>query len=190
MIGFKVRMGLHGRVKWRDISLSEQSTLHDLAQRILETYDDLADDDFHPDDQTHLYGFWLKGEPWQKDALVYWHPEANEVPKANKTRLDALNFLLEQEFLFLFDFGAERLFVLKVSSLYNQKERKNGNSKNDRAYNKPTNTSNHSGDTYYYDLCHPPQVSPIIRRNEEIFSPFSLECPHLYDGTTNTFSIV
>jgi len=114
MIHFKVRMGLHGRVKWRELQLSEQSTLHDLALRILNSYQDQSDNDFHPDDPTHLYGFWLKGKPWDSDALVYWHPEADGLPKANRIELSTLNLSPGQKFLFLFDFGAEWPFVVKV----------------------------------------------------------------------------
>lgn len=65
-----------GERGWRSFSLPSASSLADVAKTILSLYADEADQDFHPDDPTHLYGFWLSGKPWQKDALVYWHPEA------------------------------------------------------------------------------------------------------------------
>lgn len=112
---FKVWLPGTYRTLWRRIWISQTASLHDLANCILDAFGF---------DHDHLYAFFLKGKPWSKHALAYWHPsEAKHHPlldrpwgppkvSADKVDLSGLK-LPKPRFTFLYDFGDEWRFQVK-----------------------------------------------------------------------------
>lgn len=94
------------RQLWRRIRISASSTLHALHESIQEAYN-FADD--------HLYAFFMGKKAWQGQA--YWGPHSDERPRADKTKLSSLDLEKGQSFLYLFDFGDEWLFKVKVEKV-------------------------------------------------------------------------
>ncbi len=94
------------RSLWRRIRISASSTLHALHESIQEAYN-FADD--------HLYAFFMGKKAWQGQA--YWGPHSDERPRADKTKLSSLYLEKGQSFLYLFDFGDEWLFKVKVEKV-------------------------------------------------------------------------
>ncbi len=90
---------------WRKIWVEpDDNTLHDLANLIVDAFDF---------DHDHLYEFILSKQ------VSFFHPEAVETdgPKrmrADKLRLSQLNLELKQRFTFLYDFGDEWHFQVRV----------------------------------------------------------------------------
>ena len=97
---FKVSLG---RGCWRTIKLSAAHTLqhlHDAIQEAFGFWDD------------HLFAFFMDGKPWSRD--VYWDKREGSKPTADKAVLGKLGLSAGQKFLYLFDFGDEWRFTVKV----------------------------------------------------------------------------
>jgi len=110
MITFKVWIPGQGRRVWKHIHIPESETLDVLATAIIDAYDDLDDD------PTHLYQFYFSKRPWDPDQTTFVHPAADGM-KADKIKLSHLRLSPSQTFNFLYDFGAERRFKVKVESV-------------------------------------------------------------------------
>ncbi|OPX87216.1 MAG: Plasmid pRiA4b ORF-3-like protein [Pelotomaculum sp. PtaB.Bin104] len=92
---------------WRRIRLSALNTLDHLHEAIQEAFG-FADD--------HLYAFFMDGRPWSSD--VFWCRGGDEPPPyADKAMISALGLKRGQRFLYLFDFGDEWKFEVKVEEI-------------------------------------------------------------------------
>lgn len=97
---------------WRVIEASGQNTLNDLHWGI--------QDAFHLDND-HLYAFFLNNRPWDKH-FEYGGPNANAPHVASRTPLNSLPLCLNKRFLYIFDFGNELRFTVKVTGKGESKE--------------------------------------------------------------------
>ncbi|OPY59232.1 MAG: Plasmid pRiA4b ORF-3-like protein [Pelotomaculum sp. PtaU1.Bin035] len=94
------------RRAWRRIRISASNTLqhlHEAIQDAFEFYDD------------HLYAFFMDGQPWSSNA--YWSRGDNQPPYADKAVIGRLGFVRGQRFLYLFDFGDEWKFDVRVEEI-------------------------------------------------------------------------
>lgn len=88
---------------WRVIEIPADRTLDDLHAAIQHA----VDFDFD-----HLYSFFLSGRAWDEDS-EYASPGA-EGRSAARVRLRDLNLRVNQRFLYLFDYGDEHRFEVKL----------------------------------------------------------------------------
>lgn len=66
----------------------------------------------------HLYGFWLSGRFWDRDAVMYTPPfEPDPDDRPTDTRLDDLGLEAGQKIAYVFDFGDEWRVRLSVSGI-------------------------------------------------------------------------
>lgn len=103
---FKVSLG-HGC--WRTIKLSTAHTLqhlHDSIQKAFGFWDD------------HLFAFFMDGKPWSRD--VYWDKREGSKPTADKVVIGKLGLSAGKQFLYLFDFGDEWRFTVKVEKFVHE----------------------------------------------------------------------
>lgn len=100
---FKVSLN---RRTWRRIKISASNTLqhlHEAIQDAFKFYDD------------HLYAFFMDGKPWSRNA--YWSRGEDQPPYADKAVIGRLGFVRGQRFLYLFDFGDEWKFDVRVEEI-------------------------------------------------------------------------
>jgi len=97
---FKVSVG---KGIWRKIAISGESTLEDLHVAIQNA--------FHFD-FGHLYAFFMDGEPWSHDAI--YAPGCEEGPYVDEIRIGELELSVGEQFLYLFDFGDEWDFEVRL----------------------------------------------------------------------------
>jgi hypothetical protein len=77
-----------------------------------------------------MYAFFMDNKPYSKDRKMEYHcePEGemeffNEgKPNSTNTRLKDLNLKKKQKFLFVFDFGDDHMFSIKVEDFSEAKE--------------------------------------------------------------------
>ncbi|MCL4441526.1 MAG: plasmid pRiA4b ORF-3 family protein [Firmicutes bacterium] len=103
---FKVSLG-HGC--WRTIKLSTAHSLqhlHDSIQKAFGFWDD------------HLFAFFMDGKPWSRD--VYWDKREGSKPTADKVMIGKLGLSAGKQFLYLFDFGDEWRFTVKVEKFVHE----------------------------------------------------------------------
>ncbi len=100
---FKVSLD---RGVWRRIEMSASNTLHHLHQSILDAFD--FDDD-------HLYAFFMDGKPWSQNA--YWDKRDGQKPRADQAVIGKIGLEKGQSLLYLFDFGFEWRFKVKVEDI-------------------------------------------------------------------------
>lgn len=94
------------RLTWRRIRISAANTLHHLHEAIQDAFD------FYDD---HLYAFFMDGQLWSKNA--YWSREGEQPPYADKAVIGQLGLTRGQNFLYLFDFGDEWKFDVRVEEI-------------------------------------------------------------------------
>ncbi len=91
------------------ITLGGQHTLADLHNGIQDAFDFDAD---------HLYSFFMSGQPWDRATEYAAARSASLHEKlAGKTRLRDLGLKAGQTFLYLFDYGDEHLFGVRVERI-------------------------------------------------------------------------
>jgi len=88
---------------WRKIAISSEHTLEDLHFVIQSAFSF---------DSDHLYGFFMDGKKWSHDA--FYASESNEGPYADEVRIGDLELFVGKKFLYLFDFGDEWHFWVKL----------------------------------------------------------------------------
>lgn len=98
----------YSRDSWRIIKLPGVCTMHDLHNEIVAAY--AFDDD-------HLYSFFMDKKKWSNHCIVSpddysWHPDAS------KSRIDSIGLLEKQQFLYLFDYGEEWTFHVRLEEIY------------------------------------------------------------------------
>jgi hypothetical protein len=91
---------------WRRIRISATNTLQHLHEAIQDAFD------FYDD---HLYAFFMDGQPWSRDA--YWSRGDDQPPYADKAVIGRLELERGQRFLYLFDFGDEWKFEVRVEEI-------------------------------------------------------------------------
>ncbi|MEX2644906.1 MAG: plasmid pRiA4b ORF-3 family protein [Gaiellaceae bacterium] len=69
-------------------------------------------------DNDHLYGFWLSGRFWDRDAVMYTPPfEPDPDDRSTDTRLDELGLEAGQKIAYVFDFGDDWRVRLSVAGI-------------------------------------------------------------------------
>jgi len=91
---------------WGKIQLSANNTLEDLHNLIQEAF---------AFDNDHLYSFFMDGIPWSKN--IFNCSFGNEGPFADEVKIGDLGLVENQKFLYLFDYGDEWKFDVKVESI-------------------------------------------------------------------------
>lgn len=103
--------GFSGKVI-RKIELEDEQTLDDLHEAII--YKSFGWDD------PHMYSFYMNNKPFSRNKKMEYSccPEGDwfieEKPNSTKTKLKNLNLKKRQKFLFVFDFGDDHQFGIKV----------------------------------------------------------------------------
>ena len=103
----------------RDIEIAGNQTLMDLARAILDAYEF---------DEDHLWSFFLSGKPWdtKTEYALMVDPGFPDEPEAKPARATALRDIQipRREFLFLFDFGDEWMFGVKLAGTSKELDKK------------------------------------------------------------------
>lgn len=94
---------------WRELTFSADHTMEELHRMIISSFD--MDDD-------HLYAFFMDGEPWSEESIM--SPLAEDRISANVVKIGELGLEELQSFLYMFDFGDEWLFDVKVTEIREQ----------------------------------------------------------------------
>ena len=106
----------------RKIEMKETQTLNDLHEAII--YKSFGWDD------PHMYSFFLDNMPYSKNRRMEYccstepDPLSGERPNSTLTKLKRLNLRKGQRFLFIFDFGDDHMFSIKVEGFGETKEGK------------------------------------------------------------------
>ena len=100
---FQVKLAWKKSV-WRRIDVRGDQTLHDLHRAIQRAFD--WDDD-------HLYAFFLSGKAW--DTQSEYASPFGDGRSASRYRLEQLPLQAGQQFLYIFDFGDEWHFGVKLA---------------------------------------------------------------------------
>lgn len=103
---YTFRVALSASV-WREIVISSEETFETLHEMIIKAYQ--FDDD-------HLYSFFMDGKMWSDDCITspldeYSHHDASEVA------IGEAGLTERQQFLYVFDYGAEWRFTIEVRQI-------------------------------------------------------------------------
>ncbi|MDF2885176.1 MAG: Plasmid pRiA4b ORF-3-like protein, partial [Clostridiaceae bacterium] len=91
------------RSTWCKIKLSGDHTLEDLYNSIQEAFDF---------DNDHMYSFFMDGKAWSNNKFTC--PYDEEGPYVDEVKIGKLNLYKKQEFLYIFDYGDDWRFNVKV----------------------------------------------------------------------------
>ncbi len=92
-----------------ETSMQDTATLDDLHRAIQKHF--CFDDD-------HLYAFYMDGNKFSDDC--YNSPISGDEPNAEKAEVGDLDLIEGQDFLYLFDFGDEWTFNIKLEKINSQ----------------------------------------------------------------------
>lgn len=95
---------------WCQVKFRGEDTLEAVHQAIADNFEFTED---------HLYAFFLDGEPWSNAAISC--PQ-DEGPTTTDFKLGELNLKEEQEIMYIFDYGAECRFQIKVLAITDEIE--------------------------------------------------------------------
>ncbi|MCL1808874.1 MAG: plasmid pRiA4b ORF-3 family protein [Clostridiales bacterium] len=101
----------HGRGVWRKIQISKGDTLDDLSEAILRAYDF---------DNDHIYAFYMDAKGRTRNVPVFYPPRCLERQNAAEQVLEDLGLIKGSKFLFLYDFGDQWRFNVKLESEINE----------------------------------------------------------------------
>lgn len=104
---FKIKLGKI----WRKVKISASAVLANLHLMIQDAFD--FDDD-------HLYSFFMSNKPW--DGPGYGRIEEGRAFNAAEKKLSELNLELGQEFLYIFDYGTEWRFKIRMEEYISEVE--------------------------------------------------------------------
>lgn len=104
---FKIKLGKI----WRKVKIAASANLADLHLMIQDAFD--FDDD-------HLYSFFMSNKPW--DGPGYGRLEEDMDFNAVEKKLFKLGLEVGQEFLYIFDYGTEWRFKIKMEEYIDEKE--------------------------------------------------------------------
>jgi hypothetical protein len=96
---------------WREIELTGSQTLADLGEAIPEAFDF---------DDPHLWAFFLSGKPWDETTEYTLDPQPSLLGGKRPKRAERLRISQApagKEFLFIFDFGDEWHFGVKLARI-------------------------------------------------------------------------
>lgn len=93
---------------WRLIQIPGTCTMHELHHAILKAYE------FH--DDAHLYSFFMDRKKWSNHCIASPDDDFGH-PDASKLRIDSIGLHIGQRFLYLFDYGDEWTFTVKVEKI-------------------------------------------------------------------------
>jgi hypothetical protein len=101
---------------WREIELASNQTLADLGEAIPEAFDF---------DDPHLWAFFLSGKPWDERTEYALDPQPSPFGGRRPKAADRLSIreVPGKEFLYIFDFGDEWHFGVKLARTSDQLER-------------------------------------------------------------------
>lgn len=106
---FIFKVSLSGEV-WRTIGLSGEHTLYHLHRAIQEAF--RFDDD-------HLYAFYMDNRRWSE--YCFNDPRSEEGPFADEIKIRDLDLVVNQSFMYIFDFGDEWTFDIKLIEIQTDK---------------------------------------------------------------------
>lgn len=95
---------------WRKLKLSGICTMDDLHHNILLAYD------FEDD---HLYSFFMDNKKWSNNCIASPNDDFGHAD-ASKVHIDRYGFVQGQQFLYVFDYGAEWTFRVTVEEIDEQ----------------------------------------------------------------------
>ena len=95
---------------WRTIAISSEDTLHDLHLAIQDAFD--FDDD-------HLYAFYMDNRRFSD--YRFEHPYSDDGPWADDAVIGNIHLVVNQQFLYLFDFGDEWHFDVRLVEIQTDK---------------------------------------------------------------------
>lgn len=90
---------------YRDIQISGENTLDQFSSVILDSFDFFND---------HNHAFFMDDEPWSDVNCYYRTGGVNDAPLTTETTLNQAGLALNQNFLYIFDFGDEWRFECTV----------------------------------------------------------------------------
>ncbi|MBP1566273.1 MAG: hypothetical protein J6A58_11015 [Oscillospiraceae bacterium] len=99
---------------YRDIRISANATLNNLAGQIIDAFDFYFE---------HLYSFFMDNR-WWSEAAEYTSPFSRNPPYANKVKLSKFSLRKSQQFKFLYDYGDEWRFQCKVLEVLEEETKK------------------------------------------------------------------
>lgn len=117
---FDIEYPCDGEKITRKLELLEDQTLDDLHEAII--YEAFGWDD------PHMYSFYMDSKPYSRDLKKEYtsHPEEDwftrDKPNSTTAKLKNLKLEKKQKFLFLFDFGDDHRFNIKVWDFSEAKE--------------------------------------------------------------------
>jgi hypothetical protein len=91
---------------WRDIMVSHRDTLKDLQ---------LAINSAFGFDNDQLYAFYMDGKAYSRKA--YYDSRCGELPYADAAKIAELNLSVNQQFLYLYDFGDDWRFDVQLRAI-------------------------------------------------------------------------
>ena len=103
---FKVSLGKI----WRIIAISSEDTLHGLH---------LAIQDAFRFDNDHLYAFYMDNRRFSEYSFE--HPYSDDAPSADDAIIGNIDLVVNQQILYLFDFGDEWCFDVKLVEIQKDK---------------------------------------------------------------------
>jgi hypothetical protein len=89
---------------WRDIEIAEDQTLEDLHLMIQRAFNW---------DNDHLYSFFMSGREWDRQTEI-GSPWSDSTQHTHQVTLDSLDLKVRQKFLYLFDYGDNHEFDVRV----------------------------------------------------------------------------
>lgn len=95
---------------YRHIQISEEATLFDLHESILESFDFIDD---------HMHVFFMNNRAWDdSEAYICPNDETDDTKGfSDEVKLSEFQFVKNSKFLYIFDFGDEWRFQIKVLRL-------------------------------------------------------------------------
>lgn len=91
---------------WRRIEISAHDTLLNLHRSIQEAFEF---------DNDHLYAFFMDGKRWSRE--MFTSPSDEEGPHVDQVRIGELGLYVGQKILYLFDFGDEWRFQVRLEDI-------------------------------------------------------------------------
>lgn len=101
----KITSAFNSRV-YRIVEISGNRTFADLSDIILDTFEF---------DHSHLYMFSLTRKPYDSNGI--YHPMSKEKNCANQIRLQDVNPVVRNKYLYLYDFGDDWMFYITVMGI-------------------------------------------------------------------------
>jgi len=98
---------------YRHLKISDQATLEELSDEILEAFDFIND---------HAHAFFLNNRPWTEDDCYYaeFVDEDNEYRHTCDYTLKKARLYVDQKFVYVFDFGDDWQFRCRILKIIDE----------------------------------------------------------------------